>query len=421
MNNVQLITRAIEPIYHSNTRTRFKLNALNTGILPNLRLCNISISDVVGGDVPAYYGKTAGVLGLIKRITLSEKGNPIEDLSMNAAEYMTFLNSIDSQDNATSMRQYTVKARKSIVTEVDLINQIGGLIPIDDTVCAISTITANTSNSARLDLQQYFNFLKSEDMLVGFKDMELVIEWETATAKIFDNSRGGGRPNVWVVDEPLLVFEEILDKQFVAQQALKKRGTTTAFITPELELVQVPDTLLNIPVTTELRLVSAKNKMVHKLLVAVHDATEGASDYSCENLSRAQPSEVWQVYVNNAQLFQSPISSESRKLATLQDSFGTQLASWFDVRALYQNPSNQIKEGNNDIDDLETGTCSYFGCDIRDIVTNLRINYTRTRDNGTGIGGNLLNLSCFMLVQKYLTYAMDGSNIISYSVTPKKM
>lgn len=415
MNNIQLITRAIEPIYHSNTRTRFKINSLNNGILPNLRLCNVSVSDVGSGAVPAYYGANSGALGLVKRFTLSEKGNPIEDLTMRAAEYMSFLNSIASQDMENSVQTFSIKSRNNIETDVDGANQISRVAPNDDVTSAISDVNAITSNSARFDLQDYFNFLESEDILVGFKDLELLIEWETDPDKIFEGTRLGGVPNAgdWTVDEPLLVFEEILDKDFVAEQAQAKRGTQTAFVTPELELLSVPATLVNgVPITNQLRLQSVKNKTVKKLLVATHDNVLLTSDETCQNNSRAQPSEVWQVYVNNASLFLSPLSTESRKLATLEDTFGEKICSWFQVRPLYAANAGTIRVGG--LNGLEIGNNSYFGCDINDVVTDLRIELTRTRDAITGQGGNALTLTCFPLIQKYCVYTMTGEVTISY-------
>lgn len=423
MSNVQLITRALEPIYHSNTRTRFKLNCLNSGLLPNLRLCNVAVTNVNWGAVvprDLYYVADSGALALIKRITLLEKGNPIEDLTHRAAEYMTFLNTLDSEENTNNVRQYTIKSRQGLVVNVDSLNDILRLNPSvngDSKVVSADLLVLDptSENSARLDLQQYFNFLRSEDLLVGFKDMELVIEWKTTATEIFsDFFPLTGQPTSWDVNQPLLVFEEILDKEIVAKQAMAKRGTQTAFITPEMELLSVPATVSTNPVTTRLRLQSVKNKIVHKLLVATNDLVENPSNQTGKNNSVAQPSEVWQVYVNNAQLFTNPLDSESRKLATLQDSFGRQLVAWFQNRTLYDNSSTFIQSALSTDDDLEFGTNSYFGCDIKDVVTDLRLELTRTYNAVAGFGGNALELVCFPLVEKYVQYQKDGANIVSY-------
>ena len=418
MSNVQLITRALEPVYHSNLRTRFKLNCLNNGLLPNLRLCNVSLSQIAGPGGPYFYVANSGALALIKRITLFEKGNPIEDLTFRASEYMTFINTLDSEENTKSVRQFSLKSRLGLDVYTDGNNGIDRQNPnvnnTSQTVAADSDIDVDSQNSARLDLQQYFDFLKAEDLLVGFKDMELVIEWNTDSTLIFENSAAAGYPTGWTVDQPLCVFEEILDKDFVAKQAMAKRGTQTAFITPEMELLSIDATADNNPITSRLRLQSVKNKMVHKLLIATHDQTVDPSKQTGINNSRPQPSEVWQVYINNAQLFQHPIDTESRKLATLQDSFGRQLVAWFQNRALVDNTSGSITLTTNTLSDLEKNAMSYFGCDIKDVVTDLRLELTRTRDAVSGLGGNALTLVCWSLVEKYVQYTKDGAVVVSY-------
>lgn len=413
----QLITRAIEPIYHNgDTRTRFKINSLNNGILPRLRLCNISLSDVNNGAaVPdSFYSCTGGAVSLIKRMTLSERGNPIEDLTMRAAEFMAFKNLTNTtQEIEESLRTITIKSRNAMSPVIDNTNKPQRNVPFNNLTSVSEDIDPNSSNSARLDLQQYFSFLDNEDILVGFKDLELVIEWETDTTKIFDNTRGGNYPVDWTIDEPLLVFEEVLDKDLVTEQAMAKRGTYTKFITPELELLTVPAFAVNdVPTTTKLRIQSIKNKKASKLLIATHDNVLGVSASSCLNNSDTQFNEVWQIYVNNATLFLNPVSTPSRKLATLEDSFGTGLFTWFQIRRNYQNNAGNINDA--DLTGLETGRLSYFGCDINDIVTDLRLELTRTRI--AGVGGAQLGLNCFTFVEKYCIYSESGEVTISYRV-----
>lgn len=424
---INLITRVIEPVYHSNTRTRFKLNCMNNGLLPNLRLVDLKLSGIVypAGTAPAYpyYKTSSGVLALIKRVTLTEKGNPIEDLSQLASNWMTFQNLIDDQSNAESVKQYTVKSRMATNAAVDVGNIASRL---DNSVLGDGTAPiVNANSGCRLDLQRYLNFLKSEDLLVGFKDMELVFEWETEANKIFDRSQNAGGdsdyPTDFVVDEPKLVFEEILNKDFVQQQAMAKRGTQTSFLTPEVEYLSVAaNAVLNSEVKTKLRLNGFRNKVMHKLMVSTYDPTIGVDRQNGANISMTQGLEKWQVYVNNAQLFQEEVSTASRKLATLSDSFGRLVVPfWMNKRAYSNNiilgAIRPIVDNDNQADPDELGyifnTMSYFGCDIKDQISDLRLEFTRTTDAG---GANALTLNCFGLVEKSVVYGKDGEVSVSY-------
>ena len=428
MNQVPLVTRVLDPVYHSNTRTRVKLNCLNNGLLPNLRVIDVGLSGVVAGAGTNYYKASAGALSTIKRMYLSEKGNPIQDLTTKAPNWCTFVNLLDSQSNSAAVRTFSLKSRRGVGAGVlvrdpaiDTPGQLKRENPnVDGTQnivsCESDIDLAQPYNSARLDLQQYFNFLKSEDLLVGFKDLELTIEWQTEASKIFDDVTGAGYPTGWTVNEPRVVFEEILDKDFVQKQAMAKRGTKTTFLTPELEFLRVPSTASNNPITTKLRLNGFKNKILHKLLIATGDDLLGDSVTEGDCQSRVQNLEEWQVYVNNSQLFNYVLDTPSRKLAFLQDSFGKSLCSWFENRWDYANPGEGWLDPtiSATLDAFESGLNSYFGCDIKDFISDLRIEFTRTRDNVTGGSAADLTLNCFGIVEKTVHYGKNGEVVISY-------
>lgn len=402
MSQLQKITRVLPPVYHSNSRTRFRIPSKGQAIASNMRLAGLKVTGVTGGDAQNYYLFDSGCLALINTLVLSNKGDPLDNLTLKASHLATFLNIRENQDTARSVRKFTVKSRMDY--DGDYKNQRS-----PELVEAGAGAGVDSATEARVSLEQLLGLLRAEDYLVGMDDLELTITWKSDPVQVF--RKPVTAINDFDVAEPVLIYEEVLDKDEVKEMHKKKLHTQTPFDAYELEQLTVPTkaSAANLPQDNKIKSKAFKNKFVKKLAIAtVDNLLATPSEYYNVLHSRAQINEKWNLQVNHLQHFRLSVDSNARKVAMLNDSQGEM------VIPTGQNVRGYAVTGAGPAN-IDMGNKSYFGCDINMLVQDMVVEFSREGINtDTTTGGNALNLMAFAKVQKYLKYHSDGSMTLGY-------
>lgn len=186
----------LDPYYHSNKRTEFKLFNRNRQFSPKLRLVNFGVSATTpaGLNVDSF-NIAGGILSIIKNIYLyfddilvdqikdANQYLPIKNLSKKA--YTTFRD----VDNKTKCSNLNLQRSEVDPTELDLVEPSGKLL-------------------GYLDLTEVFPLLSvlnsSAIKLAGIMEIRVSIEYETNADKMFIEER----PTAFTINQPEIIYDE---------------------------------------------------------------------------------------------------------------------------------------------------------------------------------------------------------------------
>lgn len=377
-----LKTQIVQPIYHSNQRTEFRVGSKGKVLLPNLRLCNFGISAITaGGAAPGTmdtFGFAGGCLSLIKNIVLYS-GNVILDQITDADQWLGISNMITSAPEARDLKQ------KLLCSNLNILSLDDG-----DLRHSITFQLLEGKLLGRVNLQDVFPFLNAQitgpnkqpimgedgspmtlDYLPDFDDLRLVIEYHTAANHIFaapNITAPNGRPTAWTVSQPELVYEEVVDEEFAAEIMKYRpvRYVVRAIERERLDLTQ----------NGSVRLRAFDGKQLYNLVMQT--ISDNTSDPQlCYAYSTLQPGEKMQLVVNGRKLlpFQGA-DSAARKSALFSDT----LESFISFTG-----STDINFGNRDAKAAAPvfaprpaamiGDLSFLGVSILDTVSQLELEY----------------------------------------------
>lgn len=381
-------THILDPIYHSNKRTEFRIPSDGRVLLSGLRLVDfgaMNAKDNAGQAIEAYYLQASGILGLIRQITLLSN-NQVLDQLRDASKYLTFKNLQQTNETLKNLNQYMVKSTLLVENTGDDIDMNA---PLDNTVNGLQ---------GRLNLGAVFPMLKATNTLANVHDLRLVIEYNQSASDIFVNAT---QPASFDISEPALLVDELLGSN--ADSVSKELNI--AFPAVEVERINVPQhTGLQ---SVNNRLKAFDNKVLHSLVIMTDP--DSANDVLGHNRSQPQPNERYQFTLNGRKLLPlTGIDSVNRKLAMVSDSVGTFFAlqgSQYPTmsaakQAFYVGSANDILNEN-----------SYAVVDVFATCNELVFEYQR--DNGA-TQMSVADMYVFGRVEKYVKKDKAGRLTLGY-------
>lgn len=382
-------THYLDPVYHSNLRSEFRLD--QTFIDSDWTLMNVGVYDAQqNNSVGLYYPTFNGVLQTFKKITITCNGATVDTLSncqqlttlsalSNTNRYsddmnrQLLLNGMGFQVNSNARLQSGALSLQSEYT-TNYVN-LDNVQAINNQVVIPST---DEKQSGMVKLRRLLGFLRGTPILPALPDLKLVIEWNTAASDYFldtDHNGGGITPNL-TPTRPVLVYDEILDvrpEQVVSvikyDQKLVERF--------DVEAVSGANTVA--PKHTNMASKAFKGKFLKRLAfinVPSSDLAAAGQWMPRNNRSVAQKNEKIQLIVNSRPFFPADgISNPAMKLHYYNAAHG-QLN--LPMAAYMQSIRD---DRNNMLDTLLTpivGQYSVGGCRVERVIDDLRVEYQRT-------------------------------------------
>ena len=373
-----LKTQIVQPIYHSNQRTEFRVSSKGKVLLPNLRLCNFGVSSTNSAFPVVNFGVAGGVLSLIKNIVIYS-GNVILDQITDADQWLGVSNLVGTAPEARDLKQ------KLLCSNLNILSLDDG-----DLRHSITFQPFENKLQGRVNLQDVFPFLKAQitsekgqvmmdedgspmtlEYLTDFDDIRLVIEYHTVANHIFaaqNIATNNGQPTAWVVSQPELVFEEVIDEELAADIL---KSSPVRFVVRAIERER-----LDLTQNGSVRLRAFDGKQLTNLILQTIPG--GAADPQlCYAYSSIQPSEKIQLVLNGRKLlpFQGA-DTAARKAALLADTFESFLSF---------TGSTDINFGNRTATAASPvfaarpaamiGDLSFMGVSILDTVSQLELEY----------------------------------------------
>lgn len=369
-------TIQINPTSNStNFRTEFRLNAPNTVYLTNIRICNVGVTTNTGTHP---INSLAGLGSIIRNLTLYD-GNVVLDQILNYNIWSAFNSYNKTNDDNISLYTDLTKNNLAFLSK-NLMNatEIVKITNRDHT----ATDDIDTTPKAWISLKDVLAFLDQSQNLPTaiYKDLRLVIEYETDITKIFPNSSGGKN-----TIEPFLVVDELTNPEVV--ESIVKNYNGVIFQPVEHTRVVVP--ALN-PVTADKNikqnitytLNSFNNKTLNRLLVCKTGSTNVSNQYGKLG-SEHQFNESVQVNVNGANLLTgNGLTTDQERSAMLYDL-------WGDAVALC--PSGGVGDNSNMIENAEAvaGRTDYTSVLVQNFVSDFQYSFGRTSQYKDGVADNL--------------------------------
>lgn len=387
-------THYLDPIFHNNKRSEFRIPSDKRVLLSGMRLCDFGVSstkDANGANVQAFYSARTGVLGVIDRITLLSN-TQVLDTFRDTAKYLTFMNLQQNSDSFKSINTFLSKTANS--TEF-----FSNAIQIDQ---PISDVDNGLGLLARVNLGSLLPFLTNVSTLSDIRDLRLVIEYNTNANDVFQATR----PFSFNINEPFLLVDEIVGQDAAS---MVNDSLNVNYAAVEVERISIPAVVANTNQVVTNRLKAFDNKIVNYLVGMTIDPA-ARNNIQNQNVSLAQPNEKFQFTLNGKKLLPlQGIDNEARKLAYLSDSIGD----FFCIQGSNKTGlSNEQKKMYGARVQTLLGTNSYMVVDLLDRVDELQFEYRRS---GTA---NLpaIDIFIFGVVERYVKKDKGGPLTMGYVV-----
>lgn len=403
----------------TQSRCVFKLSG-DMNYLSNMKLTNLGSTTVTAS---ASYSRSAGVLALIRNISLMDGGTTLSqsrEQNLDAA----LKNMIGENDNNISVKTGLNFNRQGFTfgkyaDPAGTANTFRKGYSSTKYSAAEIALDAANSTTGTLILSDALPILKVLPMLdtAVFKDgLQLVIEWETDIRKIADNVA-----NPITILQPILCAYEVVDPMLYAQLAIKPGSVSWM----EREVDQRP-----YAASTSLtqRFNGFDNKHVMRLCVVKQmqnldsyvstEAVQGMGPLSSVALSN----ESFNIVNQGRRLFPRDLSNFDiiRQTMTAYGDFsvynGAVQCGGVDPASspFYINNLNS-RLGNTNNPFLVPGQSGYNGVLMGNVpVRNLEVSLNRNLANIDGVQNQALNVFLFGDVPKVMSVGRDGSYLISY-------
>lgn len=329
-----LNTRLMDPILDTKNRTEFRMTPESLYIT-NWRLLNVGLWKT--GSATVYTG-LGGAVSSIRNISILD-GNVQLDIIRNMAEWSSFKGVNMTNSEAINMNNILTKNSRGYITEgLDTLATAAPNPVVNQKYFKTQsfreagsvTNSEDTTDVAWLDLKAMFPLLSATSTINTnlFKNLKLVIEWETNYDKCLIENDG-------VINHvrPLLVVDEFADSD-VKKETMKEMKAIQ-YVTLENDTVVVP-TITGVRSTNVNPLQKAtysvqgfNNKRVNKVLiqksptvVSTYKTAATNTDYGA-SASIGMVAEEFQVRLNGSNLYPgNGVTQQNQSLAILNDSWG---------------------------------------------------------------------------------------------------
>jgi hypothetical protein len=398
MSQIQTKTNYDVPFFHSNTRTEFRVASMDKVVLSNLRLCEFGCSQVIpsGTNPPeASYVRGAGLFALIKNIYLYS-GSVIIDQMRDVSRFMGFKNLIMTSAEAEDLNRFLLCSNSA--------NDLS--TGADDEGNRVEYLGQLNKLIGRVPLSQIFSLLNATDFFNSWNDLRLVIEYNTDVRDIFSNTGSLTRPTGFVVNTPLLAWDELVMGLNERDVMLKEaKQVKLAYEQVERERWYIP---ANQPYFSQ-RLRAFDEKIVSRLVVQTA-IPNTFSDAMGRSYSQPVLGEKINFVINGRKhLPYQGADTPNKKLAMCLDSFGdlmtftgqNDIIAEDNIPNVYDNGTQATLEGANGM--------SLLSCDILNRVNTLECEFSRDL-SVMGVSTLVeLEMFAFGAVSMYLVKNADGS------------
>jgi hypothetical protein len=403
----------------TQSRCVFKLSG-DMNYLSNMKLTGLGSTTV---NASASYSRSAGVLALIKNISLMDGGTTLSqsrEQNLDAA----FKNMIGDNDNNLSSKTglnfnrqgYTYGKYEDPAAVANTFRLGYSGTKYSAAEIALTAAAATTGTLLLSDVLPILKVLPMLDTAV-FKDgLQLVIEWESDVRKIADNNANGV-----TILQPILCAYEVSDPMLYAQLAIKPGNVGWV----EREVDQRPYAALD---SITQRFNGFDNKHVLRLCVVkqMQDLNQYISTNSVQGMgplsSIALSNESFNIVNQGRRLFPRDLTNFDiiRQTFNAYGDFSVfngaiQCGGVTNTSSPFYINNLNTQVGNNNNSFLLPGQSGYNGVLMGNVpVRNLELSLTRDLTNVDGIQNQALNVFIFGDVPKVMSVGRDGSYLISY-------
>lgn len=192
----------VDPTFHSNKRTEFKLYNKGRVFQPDLRLVDFGVSAATNNQGPTAFSLSGGILSIIKHISLYFDDILVDQVK-DASQYLSIQNL--AQPSYTVFRDSNNKLVRS--------NLILNREEVDDATLELDEPSTALIGRLRLaDVFPLLTIMNSVDAkgnlmspLVDINEIRVSIEYETTISKIFS----APLPTGFTVSQPAIIYTEI--------------------------------------------------------------------------------------------------------------------------------------------------------------------------------------------------------------------
>jgi len=314
-------SQVLEPAYSTNTSCEFRISSNFQGkILPQIRLIDIGCTN---DKASLKYNKALGCLSVIKNIYLYDGKQRLGSI-IDAPHYLAFKMLNNSNSVNMNVNKYLYK------------NSLGYKLASTSNGCQTtdvpnfdneSTTSESTTGTAWVELSMFFPILSTlnhVDTMKQFKNLRLVIEWNSKVDDILQDVFGG--PVVSSYIRPRLVMD-----YFVNPMDAQPNPEVLNWMEIEQDRVYVDSSgATAASQTKQQRINTFNNKTVNRLVISKNyqsnafNKTAGVIDGYGNPGSKTFNNEIIQTRVNGVNLeFQNGLQGNNRRLARLADEWGS--------------------------------------------------------------------------------------------------
>lgn len=364
-------TSILQPIFFSNSRVEFRLDGSNKVLSANLRLSNFGSVPVPGaGDPDPLYYIGSGVYGLIKQITLYSNGVIIDEVK-DANRWLSISALVNSTANAWDTTQ------KLLCNGLNLQHQ--------EALSSAQLLTLRPQTPkyvGMIYLNNIFPMLKAVNgWLIDFKDLRVVIEYNTDVASVFQAlGNGPVRPASFTPTQPVMLYDELLDDELLAEK-LATKTMTWEYAAIQREAINIAASVADTADSTVVRLRSMDGHLVDKVLLQVVGAgvIHPLLGYGYSANAFGNGDSINLVLNSQRLLPQNGLNTPARKSAALFDSLPDGNMQIFTMSNDILSTTGDV--GTNVFDAASTklllNTLAFTSVDIKTVVNQLDIEYTR--------------------------------------------
>lgn len=406
-------SHTIDPINFNKYRAEFRFPANTVLTSADMRLCNLGLYGVDGKK----YSYSTGVKSLIKNITLFDGNQKLAGIN-NYNKYSAYKEYNSSNDSSRDKNNYLSGSARGFTTDLedntsstkDYSDVFKQRIYNNDTKTTSSD--ENLAFKGIINLNKEFNFLSQTAVIPTtiFKNLRLVVEFETDYNKVILDVLGGGE--VLTLMRPFVTCKEILDME-VAQKEVKafiEKGVRYSDIENDLVPVQA-SAAVNGTQETKRKINGFLNKFVEDIVIQKEptEATLTGQNTLKGLASVRQANEKINLTLNGKKVFPfDGLDSINKTLGVLNLCKGTHnRIEDFEVIDATPNSASapESVEPFQSMDD-------YIGIKILDKVNDLQLNYSRQTSNiaQNSITTQALNMNVYGTVHKVL--ATDGTSYV---------
>lgn len=297
-------SKEIEPIFHTNYRTEFRLsNPENPLYLSSFRLCDVGCT-MSGNNQELNRG--AGILSMIKRVEILDGNVSLENLT-NFNYWAAFRQ--QNRTNDVNMSQ----ASKLSGNQMGFVNDNNqGLVYPSGQYATTSELT---TFKGWVSLRDFMAFLSDSNEVPCsvFKDLRLVIEYETDPKKISP----GTNETITGIVRPFLVVDEVVNQDLKKQREGLYQGVTFR----PMESLNVYSPEITGETFKSYTLTGFNNKTIQRLLIMKAPTTTVSAAYGAlSSVHFLSPST--NLIVNGSQLLPQELYTIAQEMSSVSESWG---------------------------------------------------------------------------------------------------